>query len=53
MAFLHRFSPKIAARQTVTADDHRVTQAHLEELGKETGHLGARVAALEDRKGEL
>ncbi|CAN0286060.1 unnamed protein product, partial [Ectocarpus sp. 12 AP-2014] len=30
----------------------RVTQAHVEEVGRETGHLGARVAALEENRGK-
>lgn len=40
-------------RQSATADDVRVTRAHVEELGRETGHLGARISALEENKGEF
>ena len=39
--------------QTVTTGELGVVQAHVEEVGRETGHLGARVAALEDNRGEL
>ncbi|CAN0498752.1 unnamed protein product [Ectocarpus sp. 12 AP-2014] len=39
-------------RQTVTPGELRVTQAHVEEVGRETGHMGARVAALEENRGK-
>lgn len=41
---------RYADRQTVTPDELRVTQALVEEVSKETGHLGARIAALEEGK---
>lgn len=47
------FEARAADRQTVTPGELRVTQAHVEEVGRETGHLGARVAALEGNRGEL
>lgn len=47
------FAACAADRQTVTPGELRVTQAHVEEVGRETGHLGARVAALEENRGEL
>lgn len=47
------FAARAADRQTVTPGELRVTQAHVEEVGRETGHLGARVAALEENRGEL
>ncbi|CAN0115798.1 unnamed protein product [Pylaiella littoralis] len=43
---------RAADRQTVTPGELRVTQAHVEEVGREMGHLGARVAALEENRGK-
>lgn len=37
-------------RQTVTLDELQVAQALAEEVSREMGHLGARVAALEEGK---
>ena len=47
------FAAGAANLQTVTPGELGVVQAHVEEVGRETGHLGARVAALEDDRGEL
>lgn len=45
---------RAADRQTVTLDEHRITQARVEEVGRETGHLDARVVALEEgNRGEF
>ncbi|CAM9229427.1 unnamed protein product [Pylaiella littoralis] len=47
------YPARAADWQTVTPGGLRVTQAHVEEVGRETGHLGARIAALEENRGEL
>ncbi|CAN0428966.1 unnamed protein product [Ectocarpus sp. 8 AP-2014] len=39
---------RAADRQNATLDEHRITQARVEEVGRETGHLDARVVALEE-----
>lgn len=43
-----------ATRQTVTSGELHVIEDHVEEIDRETGHLGARVAALEEYlRGEM
>ena len=56
MLFPHRHfahSALATARLSVTDDDVRVTMAHVEELGREMGYLGARVSAVEEKNGEF
>lgn len=46
------FAARVTDHQSATADDVRVTRTHVEELDRETGHLDARITALEENKGE-
>lgn len=48
------FAGRYAGRQTVNPDEVRLARAQVEEVSRETGHLGARVAALEEgNRGKL
>lgn len=48
-----QLAARAADRQTVTPGELQVVQDHVEELGRETGLLGAQVAALQENRGEL
>lgn len=52
--FRRELAARAADREAVTLDEHRITQARVEEVGRETGHLDARVVALEEgNRGEF